>query len=77
MQPNWEFWTGSGSDPNKNMVWISGGAEKYPTGRFGLDLVKFGLAVEMLLCSIAYSKPAHTPEPAFKNTSHWDAVDAI
>jgi hypothetical protein len=31
------------------MVLIRGGAEKYPTGRFGLDLIKFGPAVEMLL----------------------------
>jgi hypothetical protein len=46
---NSEFWIGSGPDPTKNMVWIRGGAEKNPTGRFGLDLIKFGPAVEMLL----------------------------
>jgi hypothetical protein len=45
---NSEFWIGSGSDPTKNMVWIRGGAEKYPTGRFESDLIKFGPAVEML-----------------------------
>jgi hypothetical protein len=33
---------------SNNMVWIRGGAEKNPTGRFGLDLIKFGPAVEML-----------------------------
>jgi hypothetical protein len=43
-----EFWIGSGSDPTKNMVWIRGGAEKKQTGRFGLDLIKFGHVVEML-----------------------------
>jgi hypothetical protein len=46
---NSEFWIGSGSDPTKNMVWNRGGAEKYPTGRFGLDLIKFGPALAMLL----------------------------
>jgi hypothetical protein len=46
---NSEFWIGSGPDPTKNMVWIRGGAGKNPTGRFGLDLIKFGPAVEMLL----------------------------
>jgi hypothetical protein len=51
---NSEFWIGSGFDPTKNVVWIRGGAEKNPTGRFGLDLVKFGPAVEMHLV-IRYS----------------------
>jgi hypothetical protein len=46
---NSEVWIGSDPDPTKNMVWIRGEAEKYPTGRFGLDLIKFGSAVEMLL----------------------------
>jgi hypothetical protein len=41
-----EFWIGSGSAPTKNMVWIRGGAEKNPTARFGLDLIKFEPAVE-------------------------------
>jgi hypothetical protein len=43
-------------DPNPKLTesnqnsefWIRGGAEKNPTGRFGLDLIKFGPAVEML-----------------------------
>jgi hypothetical protein len=41
------FCIGSGSAPTKNKVWIRGGAEKNPTGRFGLDLIKFGPVVEM------------------------------
>jgi hypothetical protein len=45
---NSEFWIGSDPDPTKNMVWIRGGAEKNPTGRFGLGLIKFGPAEEML-----------------------------
>jgi hypothetical protein len=44
---NSEFWIGSG-DPTKNMVWIRGWTEKNPTGRFGMDLIKFGPTVEML-----------------------------
>jgi hypothetical protein len=46
---NSEFWNGSVSDPTKNMVWICGGAERNPTGRFGLHLIKVGPVVEMLL----------------------------
>jgi hypothetical protein len=58
---NSEFWIGSGY-PTKNMVWIRGGAEKNPAGRFGLDLFKFGPAVEMLLaflnkCKCTKNKP--------------------
>jgi hypothetical protein len=54
---NSEFWIGSGSNPTKNMVWIRGGAEKTATGLFGLDLIKFGPAVEMLLpCNMPHGE---------------------
>jgi hypothetical protein len=46
---NSESWIGTGSDSTKNMVWIRGGAENNPPGRFGLDLIKFGPELEMLL----------------------------
>jgi hypothetical protein len=45
---NSKFWIGSGSDPTKNVAWIRGVAEKNPAGRFGLDWIKFGPAVEVL-----------------------------
>jgi hypothetical protein len=38
----------SGSDPTKPWFGFAVGLKKKPTGRFGLDLIKFGPAVEML-----------------------------
>jgi hypothetical protein len=37
------------TESNQNLeFWIRGGAEKNPTGLFGLGLIKFGPAADML-----------------------------